>query len=63
MIIWRDVFLNFICILDIEGLDAGENFPEHIVSKVSNSQVFLVAIGQEWLYIKDSDGNRRLRAI
>lgn len=46
--------------MDIEGLDAGEDFVDGLARTVSLADVMIVMIGRQWLDIRDSEGNKRL---
>lgn len=46
--------------MDIEGLDAGEDFVDGLAKTVSLADVMIVMIGRDWLNIRDSEGNQRL---
>jgi len=45
---------------DIDNIESGEDFVEHITAAVGSSDALLVVIGPDWLTITDKDGQRRL---
>lgn len=45
---------------DVSGIPAGVNFKTYLERVVGECDVLLVVIGQQWLTIKDDEGNRRL---
>ncbi|MBK7352961.1 MAG: SUMF1/EgtB/PvdO family nonheme iron enzyme [Nitrosomonas sp.] len=46
--------------MDIDLLEAGEDFAEVIQQKLQSVQVAMVLIGKHWLVIRDSSGRKRL---
>lgn len=55
----RQEFPNIVIFWDLE-LSLGENFVEAIENSVSQCQVLLAIIGEDWLAITDEQGQRRL---
>jgi hypothetical protein len=45
---------------DVDTIKPGVNFEQKIKTELDNSAVILVLIGNQWLGIKDMNGNRRL---
>jgi lipopolysaccharide export LptBFGC system permease protein LptF len=45
---------------DVDTIQAGTNFEQRITNELDNSDAALVLIGNQWLDIKDKEGNRRL---
>ena len=45
---------------DITTIPLGIDFPTFINSQLNTTEIFLVVIGDNWLDLKDADGNRRI---
>lgn len=45
---------------DVDTIQAGSNFEQKITTELENSDAALVLIGNQWLDLKDKEGNRRL---
>ena len=50
----EDVFM------DVDALEPGVDFVEHIEREVGSCQILIALIGREWAHVTDADGNRRL---
>ena len=47
---------------DVDSIPIGVDFREHLERAVSQCEIVLAIIGQDWLWAKDAEGNRRLEA-
>ncbi len=48
---------------DVNTIQAGTNFEQRITTELDHSDAALVLIGNQWLDIKDKEGNRRLDTL
>ncbi|HEX3453745.1 MAG TPA: toll/interleukin-1 receptor domain-containing protein [Gaiellaceae bacterium] len=48
--------------MDVDSIPFGDDFVEHLRSRLENCDVALVLIGPNWLGATDADGNRRLES-
>src|SRR5262245_54658205 len=46
--------------MDVDGIQPGTSFLEHIVSQIESCSVFLPVIGLRWLYLGAASGSSRL---
>ena len=46
--------------IDVDNMPAGVDFVKHLNKQVENCDLFLCAVGPNWLSAKDEDGHRRL---
>lgn len=56
----KDYFGSGRLFFDVDTIQAGTNFEQKINTELDNSDAVLVLIGNQWLDVKDKDGNRRL---
>ena len=46
--------------MDLDAIEPGADFVEHIEREVGSCEVLIALIGQDWVDVTDADGNRRL---
>ncbi len=46
--------------MDVDAIDAGDDFRERINEAVGQYQILLAVIGRNWLHCKDAASRRRL---
>lgn len=46
--------------MDLDAIEPGADFVEHIEREVGNCEILLALIGRGWVDVTDADGNRRL---
>lgn len=57
---FRNYFGDETIFFDVDAIEPGVAFKEKIKNEIENSDVVLVLIGNQWLEVKDKNGNRRL---